>query len=221
MCVSFWHMYALVNSKLIASKMLETKMNKQLLWRTVWLVIASVAMLAGCSTTVRTTKKLEGYTQKLSDAGVVWQNNPQLKFQIRKTAHPSIAAITEANKNESRENLSQMMRLLESKSTYAISAQLNSNAIRATSLANNTSYFPNGTQHLIKVYADFAGSECSGLNCSHDLGLIVNVVDVALNKTVWSGGFKVGPPLGSPVTDQLIDSFTASLISELKGAKLL
>jgi hypothetical protein len=196
-------------------------MNKQLLRRAVWLVMASIAMLAGCSTTVRATKKLDGYTQKLSDAGVVWQSTPQLRFQIRKTAHPSIAAITETNKTESRENLSQMMRLLESKSTYAISAQLNSNAIRATSLANNTSYFPNGTKHLIKIYAEFAGSECSGLSCSHDIGLIVNVVDITLNKTVWSGGFKVGPPLGGPVTDQLIDSFTASLISELRGAKLL
>jgi hypothetical protein len=196
-------------------------MNKQLLWVMTWIIAATVSLLAGCSTTVRATKKLEGYDQKISVAGVVWMNNANLQTQIRKTAHASIAAITEANKTQSRENLTQILQLLASKVTYAASAKLNSNGVTATALANNTSYYPNEAKHLIRIHPDAGMSECSGLSCSHDIGLTISVVDIALKKSVWQGAFKVGPPLGGPVTDQLLDSFVSSLISELKTAKLL
>jgi hypothetical protein len=186
------------------------------------IALVSAALLAGCSTTVRGTKKLEGYDLKISAPSVMWQTNSQLSFQIKKTAGlAALAAITDANKVDSRENLGQLMRLLTSRSSLVVSAKLKASGIAAFPIANDAPSSPRDTPFLIKIYPAFAGSECSAVSCSHDVGLIVVAWDFALKKNVWQGDFKVGAPLGGTISDQLLDSFATSLVNELRNAHLL
>ena len=186
------------------------------------ITLVSAALLAGCSTTVRGTKKLEGYDLKISAPSVMWQSNFQLSFQIKKTAGlAALAAITDANKAESREHLGQLMGLLTSQSSRVVSAKLKATGLAAFPVANDAPSSPRDTPFLIKIYPAFAGSECSAVSCSHDVGLIVIAWDFALKKNVWQGDFKVGAPLGGAISEQLLDSFATSLVNELKNAKLL
>jgi hypothetical protein len=181
-----------------------------------------VALLAGCSTTVRGSKKLDAYDQKISSPGVMWQSNPKLSLQIRKTAGlASLAEISSGNIADARENLGALLRILTRQGTSAVSARLNANGVLASTLANDAVSVAKSTQYVIKVFPDFAGSQCSALGCSHDVGLIVTVTDLGLKKTVWQGDFKVGAPMGGPVTDKLLDSFADSVVSELQKANLI
>ena len=189
----------------------------------VYTCVASVSLLLfGCSTTVRGTKKMDDYEQKISSSTIMWQSNPNLRFQIRKTAGlPSLAAITEPNRQETIENLGKLLQMLTTKSAGAVSGKLRAKGLFVSELDNDAPTSPKGYQHLIKVYPDFAGSECSAVNCSHDIGLIVTVWDFGLKKTVWQGDFKVGAPMGGAVTDKLLENFSSSVVDELQRAKLI
>ena len=185
-------------------------------------ILIMIIMASGCATVVKGTKKMDGYDKKLSSLSVMWQNNPTLSFQIRKTAGLAVlATITEGNKDESRKNLGALMGMLVSQSSGAVSDKLRAKGVSVITLANDSPTSPKGLQHLIKVYPDFAGSECSAISCSHNAGLLVTVWDFDLKKTVWQGDFKVGAPLGGEVTNQLLTSFLDSLISELQKSQLL
>ena len=165
---------------------------------------------------------MEAYDQKISSPGVMWQSNPNLSLKIRKTAGlASLAEISSGNIADSRENLGALLRILSRQVTSAVSARLNANGVLASTLANDAVSVAKSTQYVIKVFPDFAGSQCSALSCSHDVGLIVTVSDLGLKKMVWQGAFKVGAPMGAPVTEKLLDSFADSLISELHNANLI
>ena len=181
-----------------------------------------VSLLSGCATNVLRSKKLEGYDQKISSPGVMWQTNPTLSLEIKKTAGmASLAEITNANKADSREHLGALLRMMSAHGSRAVSSRLNANGVLASTLANDAASVAKSTQYVIKVYPDFAGSNCSALGCNHDVGLLVSVMDLNLKKAVWQGAFKVGAPFGRPVTDQLLDSFADSVIVELQKAKLI
>ena len=152
----------------------------------------------------------------------MWQTNPNLNFQIKKTAGlASLAEISSGNIADARANLGELMRMLSRQGASAVSARLNANGVLASTLANDAVSVAKSTQYVIKVYPDFAGSQCSALSCSHDVGLMVTVSDLALKKTVWQGAFKVGAPMGGLVTEKLLDSFADSVVSELQKAKLI
>ena len=186
------------------------------------ILLLAVVLLCGCSTTVLGSKKIEAYDKKISSPGVMWQTNPKLSLQIKKTAGlASLAEISSSNIADARENLGQLLRILSRQGTSVVSAKLNANGVLATTLANDAVSVAKSTQYVIKVFPEFAGSECSALHCSHDVGLIVTVSDLGLKKMVWQGAFKVGAPLGAPVTEKLLDSFADSLVSQLQKAKLI
>lgn len=189
----------------------------------IYVCIASVSLLLfGCSTTVRGTKKMDDYEQKISSSTIMWQSNPNLDFRIQKTAGLQVlATITESNKQETRENLGKLLQMLTTKSVGAVSGKLRAKGLSVSELANDAPTSPKGYQHLIKVYPEFAGSECSAINCSHNIGLIVTVWDFGLKKTVWQGDFKVGAPMGGAVTDKLLESFSSSVVDALQKAKLI
>ncbi len=185
-------------------------------------VVLSVALLSGCSTTVLGSKKMEAYDQKISFPGVMWKSNPSLNFQIKKTAGlATLAKISSDNIADAKENLGALMRLLSRRGTSAVSAKLNASGVQATTLANDAVSVAKSTIYVIKVYPDFAGSECSAMHCAHDVGLLVTVTDLTLKKDVWQGAFKVGAPMGAPVTERLLDSFADSVVSELRKANLI
>ena len=185
-------------------------------------LLLAVALLPGCATNVLGSKKMEGYDQKISSPGVMWQTNPNLSLEIKKTAGlASLAEISSANKADSREHLGALLRILSTQGTRVVSSRLNAKGVLATTLANDAVSVAKSTQYVIKVYPDFAGSRCSALECSHDVGLLVSVVDLGLKKSVWQGAFKVGAPLGLAVTDKVLDSFADNLVFELQKANLI
>ena len=197
-------------------------MNKLHVYPVSALFFLAVALLTGCSTTVRGSKKLDAYDQKISSPTIMWQSNATLNGEIRKTAGlASLAKISDSNIADAKENLGKLLQMLSSQSIGVVSARLKVDGVVATALANDAPTSPKGAKHLIKIYPDFAGSECSAMHCSHDVGLIVTVWDFELKKTVWQGDFKVGAPMGGPVTQKLLDSFADNLVSELRKAQLI
>ena len=192
-------------------------------------VLLAITLISGClaSTLVQkhrpNNKKVEGYQQKISSASVMWQSNPDLRSKIKKIARSTAdAEISFANKTDSSESLGAILRMVSAQGARVLSTHLNANGVLATTLANDAAYAGKDAKHLIKVYPDFAESQClSRPPCVHRLGLSVSVVDFSMKKTVWQGYYMIQALTDGPATERSLDEFVDNVVSELQQANLI
>ena len=64
-------------------------------------------------------------------------------------------------------------------------------------------------------------AECAPIVCNYSLYISVGLYSRKINKSVWSGQFKVGAPLGGEQNAEIIKNFADTLISKLKSDKLI
>lgn len=191
-------------------------------------MLLTVALLSGCAYSEflankrPNSKKIEGYDQKISSPGVMWQTNPDLYLEIKKTSTSgSYVQITAGEKADSRDSLGALLRITSTQATRVLSTRLNAKGVLATTLASDASSVANSTQYVIRVRPDFAESQCYTQFCLHNVGLLVNVVDLTLKKSVWQGAFKVGTVTSQTAKESELDRFADSVIIELQKANLI
>jgi len=79
-----------------------------------------------------------------------------------------------------------------------------------------------GAATQLWITPTYAETGCAPPGCNDSLWLQVHLFDTQDKKTVWSGRFKVGAPMVLGKNDiSVVQSFTETLISQLKSANLL
>lgn len=174
-----------------------------------------VLLLSSCTTYVAGVKKDASYNKQLTETAILWVPPVNLKTRIKITAQGYRPTITEKAKESSAKHIAELIGLFSEHAPRAIGKALGQRHVNVISKGGAAA-----TQLL--VHPTFSETECVPIGCQHSIWLQVVLVDKAEKKPVWEGSFKVGSPVVRGTNDEsVVQNFVESLISQLKGSKLL
>ncbi len=176
-----------------------------------WIAAISIVALTACTATVVGTRKIEGYSEKIKDVSIAWISPKQMKTRLT-----GRYAITEQDRDKSYQGVAELSRFLATRSVVRMTGTMSNKSVKVLS----SDHLKNA-KFSLSFEPQVAFSDCTAFGCAHDLGIDVSVVDVALKKEVWRGGFKVGAPFGTPLNDKLVDDFIDKVTNEMARADLI
>ena len=178
--------------------------------------LAAVAgiFLTGCSTAVYQVTKDASYTAKLENTAIIWYAKPEVKTVINRTASGYTPTITSDDRQVSRDQIEKLFKLFALHTPRKIADSLREAKV---SIARDAGV----ASTVLRIEPVGAVTNCAPFSCSSSVALEVTVFDTTLGKRVWYGQFKVGAPIGGQISDEIVQNFANSLVSELQRSQLL
>ena len=176
-------------------------------------VIMSIALISGCTTSVGKIKKLPGYDKKISNVSVTWHMPTNLRTKIKISGHGK-PKVGPEEREKSKKGIKTLLSLFSEYSVDMVSDKL----IKSSVLISPSS---DTSLQKLKLTATQADTECVPIGCTHNLWIRAYIIDVKLNQAVWTGYFKVGKPYANESDKNAIESFSKSLVDELKSSDLI
>lgn len=178
------------------------------------LVLIAAALLGGCTTYVTKVNKDEAYNKRIVEMSVVWVPRVDIKTRVTRAAQGFKPTISEKEKSAAQQAGGELLVLFGKFAPESMGKALA--AERVTVVPGNAL-----TSTQLRLQPLFVDSDCAPLGCQHSLWVEVSLFDKPFNKVVWSASFKVGAPFPTANDESVIHNFTASVIRELQGSRLL
>lgn len=179
------------------------------------LVVTTAMLLGGCTTYVANVKKDDRYSKRLTETSITWTSPGFLASRITRSARGSQPTISEKDKEQSRKHVADLETLFSREIPVVVSAALQKSAVAVRPAGSAAA-----TQ--LQIIPTSSETECTPFGCQDSLWLQAQLIDSQEKRLVWSGRFKVGAPLLGGKNDvTVVQSFTDTLISQLKASNLL